>query len=162
MRKVKRPLLVTLWIGGITIIGLIVFELVCGLSVTRGFQKIPVVSMYVMNISEDKNYLSIDIPEERLPFNTMRVKIEEVKLKVDPSISDDIVTSSTDSYIWGNRWPWVQEVTLTLKNEEQREGFNSLLKGERLSKVKKYTKDGMCFGINKYGQLMYEGRILQY
>lgn len=161
-RKSKRLLFTTFWVLGIAITGVVLFELVYGLLWTDAFQNLPVEDMLVMDVAENQPYFSIDIPAGRVPFNKMRVRMSEIKLKVDPSITSDIVISSNDGYIWGHRWPWVEKVTLTLKTEEQKEGFDALLEGERLSRLGGYNEDGMCFGVTLYGQLTKEGRVLSY
>ena len=137
-------------------------ELIWGLSLTRGFHHIPVQAMYVMGTTSEKElYLSIDSPPGLVPYKKVRVHIENVVLDVNPSLPHDLVMSSSDLFIWGNRWPWLKQVTLTVKKEKQREGFRALFKPENLVQLRQDYKKGIILGITKYGLLINEGRILQ-
>jgi hypothetical protein len=122
-------------LAGMVFIGSLLFELVCGLSLTSGFPNSPVSNMYLMVSPEGQLYLSIDSAPSRSPFTTMRVTIEDITLAVDPSSPEDVAISSQDPYIWGNRWPWVEKVTLTLKTEKQRAGFEKLFTAPRGEKT---------------------------
>ena len=145
---------------GMVLIAALLFELVCGFSLTSRFPTTPVRDLYLMVSSDEPSYLSID--SAPLPFTTMRVAIEEISLAVDPSSPEDVSVSSQDPYIWGNRWPWVEKVTLTVKTEKQRVGFEKLFMAERLDEVRQGVKKPLAYGITKYGVLTSEGRILGY
>lgn len=149
-------------LAGIVFIGSLLFELVFGLSLTSGFPDSPVSNMYLMVNPEGQLYLSIDSAPSRLSFTTMRVTIEDITLAVDPSSPEDVAISSQDPYIWGNRWPWVEKVTLTLKTEKQRAGFEKLFTAEKLNEMRGGVKKPTTYGITKYGILTSEGRILGY
>ena len=92
----------------------------------------------------------------------MRVLLKDITLAADPTIPDDITANSQDPSIWGNRWPWVEKVTLTVKNEKQQEGFKALFAPEKSDKIRQGVKEMQAYGITKYGILMSEGRILGY
>ena len=148
-------------LAGILLLLAFVVELIWGLSLTRGFQNIPVREMYLMATApEEELYLSIDSPPGLVPYKKVRVCIENVALEIDPSLSHDLLMSSRDLFIWGNRWPWLKQVTLTVKKEKQREGFNALFKPERLMQLRQDYKREIILGITKYGLLISEGRIL--
>ena len=69
----NRPTIITITaLTGIALLLLLVIELIWGLSLTRGFQKIPVIEMYVIGAPEEELFLSIDSSPEQLPFITMR------------------------------------------------------------------------------------------
>ena len=109
---------------------------------------------------KEELYLSIDSPSGQLPFTKLRVHIEDVGIEVNPSLSHNLVMSSNDRFIWGNRWPWLKQLTLTVKKEQQREGFETLFKPENLMQLRKDHKKEIIFGITSYGLLVSEGRIL--
>ena len=149
-------------LAGTVLIGALLVELVCGLSLTRGFPTIPVKDMYLIVSPGEQLYLSIDSPPSQLPFTAMRVTLEDITLAVDPSSPEDVAISSQDPYIWGNRWPWVEKVTLTIKTEKQRAGFEKLFTAETLDGIRQGVKKPLAYGITKYGILTSEGRILGY
>jgi len=149
-------------LAGMVLAGTLLFELVCGLSLTSRFPSTPVRDMYLIVNSEEPLYLSIDSAPSGLSFTTMRVTIEEISLAVDPSSPEDVAMSSQDPYIWGNRWPWVEKVTLTVKTEKQRAGFEKLFTAERLDEIRQGVKKPLAYGITKYGILTSEGRMLGY
>ena len=147
-------------LAGIALLLAFIIELIWGLSLTRGFQSIPVTEMYVIGGPKEELYLSIDSPSGQLPFTKLRVHIEDVGIEVNPSLSHNLVMSSNDQFIWGNRWPWLKQLTLTVKKEQQREGFETLFKPENLMQLRKDHKKEIIFGITSYGLLVSEGRIL--
>ena len=147
-------------LAGIALLLVFIIELIWGLSLTRGFQSIPVTEMYVIGGPKEELYLSIDSPSGQLPFTKLRVHIEDVGIEVNPSLSRNLVMSSSDRFIWGNRWPWLKQLTLTVKKEEQREGFETLFKPENLMQLRKDHKKEIIFGITNYGLLVSEGRIV--
>ena len=149
-------------IAGVVLIGALVFELIYGLSLTRGFSGVPVRDMYLIVSPEEQSFLSIDTAPSGLPFTTVRVLLMDITLAVDPTSADDMTTSSQDPYIWGNRWPWAEKVILTVKTEKQKEGFKALFTPERLEKIRQGVKKTNAYGITKYGILTSEGRILGY
>ena len=149
-------------LAGMVLIGTLLFELICGLSLTSGFPPSLVKDMYLIVGPEEPSYLSIDSTSSQLPFTTMRVTLENITLAVDPSSPGDMAISSHDPYIWGNRWPWVENVTLTLRTEKQRAGFEKLFTAERLNEIRQGVKKPLAYGITKYGILTSEGRILGY
>jgi hypothetical protein len=144
----------------ILLLSALVSELMWGLSVTSGFQNTPVGEMYIIGGPEQELHLSIDSPPGKLPFSKVRVPIEGVSFKVDPSLSGNMVMSSNDRFIWGDRWPWLKQLTLTVKNEKQREGFETLFKPEKLMQLRKDYKKEIILGISSYGLLISEGRIM--
>jgi hypothetical protein len=146
--------------AGIVLLSALVVELMWGLSVTRGFRNIPIGEMYIIGGPEQELHLSIDSQPGRLPFNKVRVPIEGVAIKTNPSLSESMVMSSNDKFIWGNRWPWLKQLTLTVKNEKQREGFETLLNPEKLMQLRKNYKKEIILGISSYGLLISEGRIM--
>jgi hypothetical protein len=149
-------------LAGLVLIGALLCELVCGLSLTSRFPNTPVRDMYLIVSPEEQLYLSIDSAPSRLPFTAMRVTLEDIILAVDPSSPEDVTMSSQDPYIWGNRWPWVEKVTLTVKTEKQRAGFEKLFTAERLDEIRQGVKKPLAYGITKYGILTSEGRMLGY
>lgn len=158
-RNVIRAVLI---LAGMLLLGTLLFELICGLSLTRGFPHLPVNAIYLMVSPEKQPYLSIDSAGDHspLPFTTMRVTIDSITLAVEPSSAEEVTISSRDPFIWGNRWPWVEKVTLTLKTEKQREGFETLFKAESLNALCQDAKKPSAYGITTYGMLMFEGRII--
>lgn len=144
--------------------GLLLFELIWGLSLTRGFPRIPVKAIYLMVTPEREPYLNIDTAGDRspLPFTSMRLTVDALTLAVDPSMSEEMTISSRDPFIWGNRWPWVERAILTLKTERQREGFEALFKAERLTALYQNATEPLAYGITTYGMLMFEGRIINH
>ena len=156
----RRTIITIITLAGIVLLSALVIELMWGLSVTRGFHNIPVGEMYIIGGPEQALYLSIDSPPGRLPFTKLRVPIEGVALEVDPSLTESMVMSSNDKFIWGNRWPWLKQLTLTVKNEKQREGFETLFKPEKLMQLRKDYKKEIILGISSYGLLISEGRIM--
>jgi hypothetical protein len=149
-------------LAGMVLIGALVFELACGLSLTRGFSRIPVRDMYLIVNPAEQTYLSFDSPPSPLPFTTLRVTLDDITLAVDPTSPEDMAMSSQDPYIWGNRWPWVEKVTLIVKTEKQKAGFEALFTAERLDEIRQGVKKPLAYGITKYGILTSEGRILGY
>lgn len=156
----RRTIIIIITLAGIVLLSALVIELMWGLSVTRGFHNIPVGEMYIIGGPEQELYLSIDSPPGRLPFTKLRVPIEGVALAVDPSLVESMVMSSNDKFIWGNRWPWLKQLTLTVKHEKQREGFETLFKPQNLMQLRKDYKKEIILGISSYGLLISEGRIL--
>ena len=156
----RRTTITIATLAGILLLSALVIELMWGLSVTRGFHNIPVGEMYIIGSPEQELHLSIDSPAGRLPFTKVRVPVEGVALVVDPSLSESMVMSSDDKFIWGNRWPWLTQLTLTTKNEKQREGFEALFKPEKLMQLRKDYKKEIILGISNYGLLISEGRIM--
>ena len=148
--------------AGMILIGALLFELVWGLSLTSGFPPSQVNDMYLIVSPEQPSYLSIDTVSSRLPFTSIRVTLQDITLAVDPTSPEDMAMSSQDPYIWGNRWPWVEKVTLTVKTEKQRAGFEALFTAERLDGIRQGVKEQISYGITKYGILTSEGRILGY
>jgi hypothetical protein len=149
-------------LAGMVLTGALLFELTCGLSLTRGFARIPVRDMFLIVSPAEQLYLSIDSAPSPLPFTTLRVTLDDITLAVDPTSPEDVAISSRDPYIWGNRWPWVEKVTLTVKTEKQRAGFEALFTAERLDGIRQGVKKPLAHGITKYGILTSEGRILGY
>ena len=149
-------------VAGMVLIGVLVFELIYGLSLTRGLPRVPVRDMYLIVSPGEQSFLSIDTVPSGLPFTSMRVLLKDITLAADPTSPDDMATSSQDLSIWGNRWPWVEKVTLTVKTEKQQEGFKALFTPERLDEIRQSVKEMQAYGITKYGILMSEGRILGY
>ena len=156
----RRTTITIITLAGILLLSALVFELMWGLSVTRGFQNIPVREMYLIGGPEQEMHLSIDSPPGRLPFPKVRVPIGNVSIEIDPALSESMVMNSDDTFIWGNRWPWLKKLTLTVKNEKQREGFETLFKPERLMQLRKDYKKELILGISPYGLLISEGRIM--
>ena len=156
----RRTIITITTLVGIAMLLALIIELIWGLSLTRAFKNIPVTEMYVIGGPEEELYLSIDSPSGQLPFTKLRVHIETVEVEVNPSLSHNLVMSSNDRFIWGNRWPWLKQLTLTVKNEQQREGFETLFKPENLMQLRKDHKKEIIFGITSYGLLVSEGRIL--
>jgi len=156
----RRTIITITTLAGILLLSALVIELMWGLSVTRGFHNIPVGEMYLIGGPEQELHLSIDCPPGRLPFTKVRVPVEDVALKVDSSLSESIVMSSNDKFIWGNRWPWLKRLTLTVKNEKQQEGFETLFKPEKLLQLRKDYRKEIILGISTYGLLISEGRIM--
>ena len=147
-------------LAGIALLLAFIIELIWGLSLTRGFKNIPVTEMYVIGGPQEELYLSIDSPSGQLPFTKLRVHIEDIAIEVTPSLSHNLLMSSNDRFIWGNRWPWLKQLTLTVEKEQQREGFETLFKPENLMQLRKDHKKEIIFGITSYGLLISEGRIL--
>ena len=147
-------------LAGIALLLAFTIEFIWGLSLTRGFQNIPVTEMYVIGGPKEELYLSIDSTSGQLPFTKLRVHIEDVAIVVNPSLSHNLVMSSNDRFILGNRWPWLKQLTLIVKKEQQREGFETLFKPENLMQLRKDHKKEIIFGITSYGLLVSEGRIL--
>ena len=147
-------------LAGIALLLAFIIELIWGLSLTRGFQNIPVTEMFVIGGPKEELYLSIDSPSGQLPFTKLRVHIEDIEIEVTPSLSHNLLMSSNDRFIWGNRWPWLKQLTLTVEKEQQREGFETLFKPENLMQLRKDHKKEIIFGITSYGLLVSEGRIL--
>ena len=156
----RRTIITITTLAGMVLLSALFVELMWGLSVTRGFHNTSVGEMYIIGGPEQELYLSIDSPPGRLPFTKVRIPIEGVTLKVDLSLSENIVMSSNDRFIWGDRWPWLNQLTLTVKNEEQREGFEALFKPEKLMQLRKDYKKEIILGISSYGLLISEGRIM--
>ena len=156
----KRTIVTATTLAGIVLLLACVVEFIWGLSLTRGFHNIPVAEMYVIGSPGEELYLSIDSPPGQLPFTKLRVHIEDVAVEVDPSSPHNLAMSSTDGFIWGNRWPWLKKLTLIVKNEQQRAGFLTLFKPENLMQLRKDNKKEIILGITSYGLLISEGRIL--
>ena len=156
----RRVIITIITLAGMALLSALVIELIWGLSLTRGFHNIPVGEMYLIGSPEQELHLSIDSPPGRLPFAKLRVPIEGVRLEVDPSLSESMVMSSDDKFIWGSRWPWLKKLTLTVKDEKQREGFKTLFKPENLTQLQKEFKKEIILGISSYGLLISEGRII--
>jgi hypothetical protein len=156
----RRTTITIITLAGILLLSALVIELMWGLSVTRGFHNIPVGEMYLIGGPEQELHLSIDSPPGRLPFSSLRVPIGGVALEVEPFLSGNMVMSSNDRFIWGDRWPWLKQLTLTVKNEKQREGFETLFKPEKLMQLRKDYKKEIILGISSYGLLISEGRIM--
>ena len=147
-------------LAGILLFLAFIIDLIWGLSLTRGFENIPVTEMYVIGSPEEELYLSIDSPSGQVPFTKLRVHIEDVTVKVNPSLPRNLFMSSNDRFIWGNRWPWLRQLTLTVKNEQQREGFETLFKPANLMQLRQDHKKEIILGVTSYGLLVSEGRIL--
>lgn len=156
----RRTIITITTLAGILVLSALVIELMWGLSVSRGFHNSPVGDMYLIGSPKQELHLSIDSPPGRLPFTKVRVPIKNVALTVDPSLSGNMVMSSNDQFIWGNRWPWLKQLTLTVKNEKQREGFETLFKPEKLMQLRKDYKKEIILGISSYGLLISEGRFM--
>ena len=156
----RRTIITITTLAGIALLLVLIIELIWGLSLTGPFKNIPVTEMYVIGGPEEALYLSIDSPSGQLPFTKLRVHIEDVAIEVNPSVSPNLVMSSNDRFIWGNRWPWLKRLTLTVKKEQQREGFETLFKPENLMQLRKDHKKEIIFGITNYGLLVSEGRIV--
>ncbi|MDX1779556.1 MAG: hypothetical protein R3339_11800, partial [Thermodesulfobacteriota bacterium] len=152
----RRTTITMILLACILLLSAFVIELMWGLSVTSGFHNIPVGEMYIIGGPEQDLHLSIDSPPGKLPFSKVRVPIEVVSLTVDPSLSENMVMSSNDRFIWGDRWPWLKQLTLTVKNEKQREGFETLFKPEKLMQLRKDYKKEIILGISSYGLLISE------
>lgn len=152
---------VTALLAGVALIAALLFELVCGFSLTRGLSPSPVQEIYLIVNPEEPTYLSIDTAQPDAPFTSLRVHPEEITFAVDPGSPAEVTLSSHDPYIWGNRWPWVEKVTLTLKTAKQKAGFEKLFTAERLNEVRQWGQQPQTYGITKYGKLTSEGRILE-
>jgi hypothetical protein len=157
----KKPLLiVTGIISLVALLAVVGIELTRGLSLTRGLPSLAAQEIYVMADME-KPYLSIDLDPAAACLKSIRVPLSEITLKVDPALPTDIAISSTDPYIWGDRWPWVEKVTVTLKTGRQKEGFDKLLQPEKLKQLQADLAKGSAYGVTHSGMLTGGGRILE-
>ncbi len=157
--KRRRPVFlltgVVLFFAVLVIAGI---ELTRGLSLTRELHSLGVKEMYIMS---DKGmlYLSIDLDPSASHVHSIRVPLEQISFAVNPALATDMTISSTD-YIWGDRWPWVENVTITLKTARQKEGFAQLLKPEKLKQMQADLDKGTAAGVTHAGLLTSGGRIL--
>ncbi len=162
MKTNKKSLVIISVLAILVAVGALFVEILWGLSLLRGgFHHIPVKDMYLIITPEKEPYLSIDIYPGILPFTKLRVAHDDVALDVNPSIAKEIVIDSNDKFIWGSRWPWVEKVTLTLKADKQRKGFESLFNPEKLKRLQREFRKGEIFGITSYGLLTMGGRFLE-
>ena len=162
MPRVK-PITVFIAIASILVIlGAAGVELTRGLSLTRGLHNLTVKDIYAMGSSHDKLYLSIDLDPSAAHLRSIRVALDDISLDINPALATDMVISSTDPYIWGDRWPWVEKVTITLKTKSQKEGFEQLLKAEKLNQLESDLDKGMVVGVTHFGLLTSGGRIVDY
>lgn len=160
MARKKLLLIITGIISLLALLAVVGIELTCGLSLTRGLPSLAAQEMYVM-ADKEKPYLSIDLDPSAARLKAIRVPLSEVTFKVDPALPTDMTISSTDAYIWGYRWPWVEKVTITLKTERQKEGFDKLLQPEKLKQLHEDLAKGSAFGVTHSGMLTGGGRIME-
>lgn len=145
-----------------TLLAALGVELTRGLSLTRGFHNLTVKDIYAMGSAEGKLYLSIDLDPAETHLTSIRVALNDILLDVNPGISSDVVISSADAYIWGDRWPWVEKVTITLKTSSQKEGFAALLRADNLKQMQTDLNKGLVVGVTSSGLLTSGGRIVDY
>jgi len=150
-------MVVTSFLALLAVIGI---ELTSGLSLTRGLRNLPVQEIYVM-ADTDKIYLSVDLDPSATGLKTIRVPLSEIAFEVNPALTKDMAISSTDVYIWGDRWPWVEKVTITLKTEQQKEGFDTLFAPEKLQQLQDDLAKGNAVGVTHSGHLTSGGRIME-
>lgn len=162
MKKVKSTTLLLGIMSIILILGAAGVELTRGLSLTRGFHNLTVRDIFAMGSPGDRFFLSIDLAPSATPLTSIRVALQEISLDLNPELASDMVISSTDAHIWGDRWPWVEKVTLTLKTKRQKEGFEALLTAEKLRQLQTDLDKGMVVGVTHSGLLTSGGRILDY
>ena len=157
----KKPaiilMVVTSFLALLAVVGV---ELTRGLSLTRGFHNLPVQEMYVM-ADKDKLYLSVDLALSATGLQTIRVPLSEITFEVNPAQIKDIAISSTDAYIWGDRWPWVEKVTITLKTALQKDGFDTLFEPKKLKPLQDDLAKGTTVGVTHSGLLTSGGRIME-
>jgi len=95
-----------------------------GIPVTGGFKNVTVESAPHM---EEKGEIWFSIFSNELPFQNMKVKVENIKVVVDPKTPGTLV-SSEDSFIWGRFYPRVEKVTVTVRTEELKRKWEKELK----------------------------------
>lgn len=147
-------------ISFLALLALVGIALTRGLSLTRGLHSLAAQDMYVM-ADKDTLYLSIDLDPAAACLKSIRVPVSEITFKVNPDVPTDMAISSTDEYIWGDRWPWVEKVTITLKTERQKEGFDKLFYPEKLKQLQDDLVKGAAFGVTHSGLLTGGGRIME-
>jgi hypothetical protein len=160
MARKKPVLIIAGIIAFLALLAVVGIELTRGLSLTRGLPSLASQEMYVM-ADKGKPFLSIDLDPSAAGLKSIRVPLAEITLKVDPALPTDMTISSADAYIWGDRWPWVEKVTITLKTERQKEGFDKLLQPEKLKQLHEDLAKGSAFGVTHSGMLTGGGRILE-
>jgi len=160
MARKKPVLIITGIISFLALLAVVGIELTRGLSLTRGLPSLAAQEMYVM-ADREKPYLSIDLDPSAARVKSIRVPLSEITLTVDAALPTDMTISSTDAYIWGDRWPWVEKVTITLKTERQKEGFDRLLQPEKLKQLQEDLAKGSAYGVTHSGMLTGGGRILE-
>jgi hypothetical protein len=160
MARKKPVLIIAGIIAFLALLAVVGIELTRGLSLTRGLPSLAAQEMYVM-ADKGKPFLSIDLDPSAEDLKSIRVPLAEITLKVDPALPTDMTISSADAYICGDRWPWVEKVTITLKTERQKEGFDKLLQPEKLKQLHEDLAKGSAFGVTHSGMLTGGGRILE-
>ncbi len=159
MAQKKTLLLLTGVIFFLALAVIIGLALTHGLIVTRGLNRIAVQEIYVM-ADKGRLYLSIDLDPAAASLKSIRVPLSEITLKVDSALPTDMTISSADTYIWGDRWPWVKMVTITLKTERQKEGFDKLLMPEQVKQLRDDLAKVSAFGVTHAGLLTGGGKIM--
>ena len=144
------------------ILGAAGVEFTRGLSLTRGLHNLTVKDIYAMGSAHHELYLSIDLDPSAAHLKSIRVALEDISLDVNPALATDMEISSTDPYIWGDRWPWVEKVTIIIKARRQKEGFEKLLKAEKLNQLQSDLDKGLVVGVTHFGLLTSGGRIVDY
>lgn len=160
MARKKPVLIITGIIAFFVLLAAVGIELTRGLSLTRGLPSLAARDLYIM-ADKEKVYLSIDLGPSVAGLSSIRVPLSEISLKVDPALPTDMTISSADAYIWGDRWPWVEKVTIALKSERQKEGFDKLLQPEKLKQLHEDLAKGSAFGVTHSGMLTGGGRIME-
>jgi len=161
MKSVKPAVLFIIVTCILALLAAAAVELILGLSLTRGLRSLAVKDMYAMG-TENTFYLSIDLDPSATHLKSIRVALEDITLDIDPALAGDLELSSTDPYIWGDRWPWVEKATLTLKTRRQKEGFDQLLAAEKLKQLQTDLNKGIAVGVTHTGLLTSGGRILDH
>lgn len=159
MARKKPVIILIVIISFLALLAIVGLELTHGLSLTRGLRSLAVKEIYVMG-DMDKLYLSIDLDPSEIHLNSIRVPLEEISIALNPALATDMTISSAE-YIWGDRWPWVEKVTITLKTERQKEGFDKLFKPEKLEQLQDDLKKGSAVGVTHSGLLTSGGRMME-
>ena len=157
----KKPAIILMVVASfLALLAVLGIELTSGLSLTRGLHNLPVQEIYVM-ADKDKLYLSVDLAPSATGLKTIRVPLSEITFEVNPALTKDMAISSTDAYIWGDRWPWVEKVTITLKTALQKEGFDTLFEPKKLKPLQDDLAKGTTVGVTHSGLLTSGGRIME-
>jgi len=160
MARKKLAIILMVVASFLALLAVLGIELTSGLSLTRGLHNLPVQEIYVM-ADKDKLYLSVDLAPSATGLKTIRVPLSEITFEVNPALTKDMAISSTDAYIWGDRWPWVEKVTITLKTARQKEGFDTLFEPKKLKPLQDDLAKGTTVGVTHSGLLTSGGRIME-
>ena len=160
MARKKLAIILMVVASFLALLAVLGIELTSGLSLTRGLHNLPVQEIYVM-ADTDKIYLSIDLDPSATGLETIRVPLSEIAFEVNPALTKDMAISSTDAYIWGDRWPWVEKVTIMLKTALQKEGFDTLFEPKKLKPLQDDLAKGTTVGVTHSGLLTSGGRIME-